>query len=261
MPNDKIEAIGRLPLAALDDIMRAALTNHIAGRLSDDEAQAIYEAVEARRKALRRPIQGHSPLKVVVVREEVERPPVANVEPRRAARPGPRQLILRIPHPATYDRARSRERRRRLAYSGPMPARLAARFTPGELAALRIIADEVRDHGKCDLPLGKIAACAGVSRTTVQNAIRVAMRFGLVAVQERRQPGARSLPNVIRVISAEWRSWLERGRKGGGFKNPNPTDRLCFTRGLRNNDARANAGGTRQAYDRRPDRDRCHSAL
>src|ERR671932_75659 len=107
LPNDKIEAIGRLPLAALDDIMRAALTDHIAGRLSDDEAQAIYEAVETRRRALKRPIQAHSPLRVVVTREEAERPPVANVEPRRAARSGPCQLTLRIPHPATYDRRRS----------------------------------------------------------------------------------------------------------------------------------------------------------
>src|ERR671929_80025 len=79
-------------------------------------------------------------------------------------------------------------------------------------------------------------------------------RLGLVAVQERRQPGARSLPNVIRIISAEWRSWIERGRKGGGFKNVNPTDRLCFTRGLRNNDVRANAGKTWQPHDRGSDR-------
>src|ERR671928_511554 len=124
-----------------------------------------------------------------------------------------------------------------------MPARLAARFTPGELAALRIIADEVRDHGKCDLPLGKIAACAGVGRTTVQNAIRVAVRFGLMSVQERRLPGARSLPNIIRIISAEWRSWLERGRKRGGYKIPNPTNKLGFNRVFRNTVAAA-AGRT-----------------
>src|ERR687884_557770 len=84
--------------------VRAALTDHIAGRLSDDEAQAIYEAVETRRRALKRPVQGHSPVRVVVVREEAERPPVTNVEPRRTARSGPRQLTLRIPRPATYDR-------------------------------------------------------------------------------------------------------------------------------------------------------------
>ena len=68
MLTQQIEAISRAPAAALDDIMRAALTDHIAGRLSDDEAQAIYEAVEARRKALRRPVQGHLPLKVACPR-------------------------------------------------------------------------------------------------------------------------------------------------------------------------------------------------
>src|ERR671938_481035 len=99
LPNDQIEAIGQLPLTALDDIMRAALTDHIAGCLSDDEAQAIYEAVETRRRALKRPVQAHSPLKIVVVREDAKRPPVTNVEPRRAARSGPRQLVLRIPRP------------------------------------------------------------------------------------------------------------------------------------------------------------------
>ena len=125
MLTDKIEAIGRLPLAALDDIMRAALTDHIASRLSDDEAQAIYEAVETRRRALKRPVQAHSPLRVSVVREGEDRASMANIAgpraPARAPARGPRQLVLRIPHPATYDRARSRERCRRLAYSGPLP--------------------------------------------------------------------------------------------------------------------------------------------
>src|SRR5919202_1593180 len=114
-----------------------------------------------------------------------------------------------------YDRARSRERRRRLAYSGPLPPRLAAWFTVGEAAALKVVADEVRAHGKCDRTLGEIAARAGVGRTTVQNAIRQAARLGLLAMQERRRPGARSLSNVIRIVSAEWQSWLERGRKRG----------------------------------------------
>ena len=136
MLTDKIEAIGRAPLAALDVLTRAVWQDFGTGKLTEVEAAMLSEAIEARRKALKRPVQSHSPLKVVWVREAAERPPVANVEPRRAARSGPRQLTLRIPRPATYDRARSRERRRRLAYSGPMPARLAARFTPSELVLL-----------------------------------------------------------------------------------------------------------------------------
>ena len=265
MLTDKIEAIGRAPLAALDDIMRAALTDHIAGRPSDDETQALYEAVETRRKALKRPVQGQTPLKVSVVREGAERAPAGNVAasraPAHAPARGPRQLVLRIPHPATYDRARSRERRRRLAYSGPLPPRLAAWFTVGEAAALKVIADEVRDHGKCDRTLGEIAARAGVGRTTVQNAIRQAAKLGLVAVQERRRPGARSLPNVIRIISAEWRSWLERDRKGGGFKEANATGRLGFQRGLRGNVGAPIAETARHPHNDRGSRDHCQSTL
>ena len=40
------------------------------------------------------------------------------------------------------DKAMSRDRRRLLACSGPMPPALASRFTTGQLAVLRIVADE-----------------------------------------------------------------------------------------------------------------------
>ena len=64
MLTNKIEAIGRAPLAALDILARAVWGDHAAGKLTDAEAQQLAEAIEARRKALKRPIQGHSPLKV-----------------------------------------------------------------------------------------------------------------------------------------------------------------------------------------------------
>jgi hypothetical protein len=41
-----------------------------------------------------------------------------------------------------------------------MPPALAARFTQGELAALRIVSDEVRHHGVCTLHIDAIAARA-----------------------------------------------------------------------------------------------------
>ena len=258
MPIEQIEAIGRLPLAALDDIMRAALTDHIAGCLSDDEAQAIYEAVETRRRALKRPVQAHSPLRVSVVREGEERAPAPNVAgsraPARAPARGPRQLVLRIPRPATYDRARSRERRRRLAYSGPMPAHLAQSFTPAEVAVLRIVADEHRDRGGCALCVDEIAARAGVCRRTVQNALRHAERLGLVSITERRRESARNLPNIVRVVSREWLAWIEHHSKtavrhgrgsqpaarhgvthagpGIGCKTVHPTDKACSFKGI-----------------------------
>jgi hypothetical protein len=92
------------------------------------------------------------------------------------------------------------------------------------LACLRIIADECRDKDNCTLPLAAIAARAGVSRTTVQNAMRRAACEDLIIVQERRQLGALNLPNKITIVSKEWRAWLLRGPKRTGFKTFDPTD-------------------------------------
>ena len=44
----------------------------------------------------------------------------------------------------------------------------------------------------------------------------------------RRRPWQRSLPNLVTVVSAEWRAWLERGPRGGrggGFGSSDPTER------------------------------------
>ena len=128
---------------------------------------------------------------------------------------GPRQLALRIPRSVTYDRARSRERRRRLAYSGPMPAHLVQSFTPTEVAVLRMVADEHRDRGGCDRSIDEIAARAGVCRRTVQNALCHAERLGLVSITERRIAGRRNLSNIVRIVSREWLAWIEHHSKTG----------------------------------------------
>jgi hypothetical protein len=114
-----------------------------------------------------------------------------------------------------------------------MPPALACKFTVSELAVLRIIGDEVRQHGLCDRCVDEIAARAGVCRRMVQNAIREAARLGLLAIEERRREGRRNLPNVIRIISKEWMTWLSRGGRSGrppaehpiGCKKMHPTDR------------------------------------
>ncbi len=125
------------------------------------------------------------------------------------------------------------ERRRRLAASGPLPPALACKFTLSEQAVLRIVGDEYRDKGACTLPIDAIGARAGCCRTTVQNALRQASRLDLITVGERRRPGQPNLPNVIKVVSREWQTWLARGPRHatgkagpreGGFRNTDPTD-------------------------------------
>jgi hypothetical protein len=97
--------------------------------------------------------------------------------------------------------------------SGVVPARLAAHFTPGELAVLSVIGRQCQKGGTCSLPIDAIAALAGVCRTVVKNAMRQARAVGLVLVKERRIPARKSLTNVITAIG-DWSAWLRRGNIG-----------------------------------------------
>lgn len=128
----------------------------------------------------------------------------------------------------------SMERRRRWAASGRLPPALAARFTLAEQAVLSLVAAETCRRKDCRLSIGGMAAIAGVSETTVRNAIREAAKLGLVTVEERRITGWRSDTNIVRIVAPEWTSWLRLTRKrkdeapalpaeGGGCKSANPT--------------------------------------
>ena len=191
-------------IVALDQAATVLWGEVAGGRISEDQATALHDTIGARRKAL----QGRAALREAV---------------RRKADQG----VTLWAWKRLEDRARSIGRRRRLAASGPLPPSLAASFTTSEQAVLRIVGDTCRDRGSCDLTLGEIAARAGCSRTSAQGALRLAARLGLVHVEERRRPWQRSLPNIITLRSAEWRTWLERGPRGGrggGFGKSDPTE-------------------------------------
>ena len=189
MFNDAIgRAIAAAPWTELDRLGREVWRAYASGLLDDGSATAALEAIQARRRAgLPAPLSGE-----------------AKPRPRRQQSP---------------DRRASIERRRRLVASGPLPPAMAARFTWGEQAVMRIVGDECRQHGVCALHIDAIAARAGVHRTTVQNALREAQGRGpipgqpIVTVQERRRKGQRSLTNIVRVVSKEWRDWLRRSRR------------------------------------------------
>jgi hypothetical protein len=157
------------------------------------------------------------------------RPDDADIQAKIAAAPDraglPRAPRCR-PHTRSPDRQRSLERRRRCAASGAVPAAIAANFTTGEIAALAIIAAEVRKCGSCALFVAAIAAKAGVGHTTAQNAVRRAVELGLIHRQERRQSRTRSWANVLSIVSAEWRAWLRLGSRQNppAFRNAGPTN-------------------------------------
>jgi hypothetical protein len=100
-----------------------------------------------------------------------------------------------------------------------MPPALAALFTTGELAVLRIVADEVREKGRCNPTYGELAARAGVCRRTALNTLRRAGRLGLLHIEVRPRPGRKNLTNVVTILSREWKAWIERGGRGSGARN------------------------------------------
>ena len=181
---------------ACDAIIKDMWADHAHGLLTDNEMEALDEAARERREALQ-------------ARRTETRP-----KPRTAASSAPRVSARRQ---RTPDRQASIERRRRLVASGPLPPHLAARFTWGEIAVMRIVGNECRAHGCCFLHIDAIAARAGVHRTTVQNALREAQGRGevpgspIISVQERRRKGQRSLTNIIRIVAREWSDWLRKG--------------------------------------------------
>lgn len=201
--DDLTDCVARAPtLDALDAMTRLVWARWSAGSLGDDAAQTLAALAAARRAALKGQGAAHAP----------------RAQPPRSRFPAPRK-------PLRPDRAASRARRRLLAASGVMPPALAARFSTGELAALKIVADEIAARGDCRLPLGAVAARAGVSETTARNALRAARRDGLLTVEQRPRRGLPSLTNIVRIVSREWLDWIARRRAGGGCKKPQGTDR------------------------------------
>src|SRR4051795_7182989 len=177
---------GARTLTRLDHLSRSFWQGLVAGAVADDDAQALAERLHARRSVLRGEIK---PVGIPLGRPSI-------FPPRRLQRAPKRPVAI--------------ARRRHLAASGPMPPALACKFTVSELAVLRIIGDEVRQHGQCARCVDEIAARAGVCRRMVQNALREAARLGLVTIEERRREGRRNLPNVVRIVSREWLAWLAR---------------------------------------------------
>jgi hypothetical protein len=170
-----------------------------AGHLDDTEAQALAEQIEARRPSPHCPRGAGASAKNHAI-NFVSRP-----KPQRSP-----------------DKQASIERRRRLARQSPVPPKLVDKFTQGEHAALTVVCGEIQRCGLCAWCLAKIAAIAGVGKTTVKNAMRKARALGLLHTKERRRRGQKSLTNIVRVLRKSWGAWL---RHIGGKKFASTTDK------------------------------------
>jgi hypothetical protein len=140
------------------------------------------------------------------------------ISTRPASAPSAKQFVATRFTPRTCrrrltgeERAKRRERKRMLGGWSAMPDYMRRHYTEGERAALSVIAFEVKRQGQCELSIDEIGDRAGVGRTTVQNALHQARLLGHVQIIERRRRGAKSLTNIVRIISAAWLTWIKRG--------------------------------------------------
>jgi Bacterial regulatory proteins, gntR family len=74
-------------------------------------------------------------------------------------------------------------------------------------------------RGACALTVAHLAALAGVSETTVRNALREAEALKLIGIDRRRRTPWINYPNAIRILSKEWAMWL-RLRTGANSRTP-----------------------------------------
>ena len=174
--NEVRRAVEAAPRMNLPELAKTLWRALAEGLVSESEAEALSELIETRR--------------AVPVRPEPSR---VGSRPRTDA---------------------SLERRRRWSAAGLLPPNVACHFTQGEVAVLAALALEVSRTRDCRWPLARLAAVAGVSVSTAKRALREAKRLGLVEVEERRVSWWRNDPNVVRIVSPAWCSWLSRG--GGG---------------------------------------------
>ena len=205
------------PRAALPAVVSAMWKAFGEGHLSEAEAEALSELIEARQGS---PRSGANP------------PTITNAEIPRIA-----SGLTGASRSRGGTRSRtdaSMARRRRWAASGRLPPGLAARFTLAEQAVLAVIAVEVTKRGDCRLCHEHVAAAAGVSRSTVKMALRQAKALGLVTIEERRLARFRNDTNVVCIVSREWTAWLRLSRSsessaiprqsGGGVKSATRTN-------------------------------------
>ena len=189
------DAIGRAETAAdLDALSQQVWCSYGAGAILDDDSTYLFEYIARRRPVRRSPERQATQPGLPLPEPNLQR--VGRFPKRRAQR--------------SPDKQASYERRHRLAYSGVMPPHLAARLTVGEMAVMRVVADEYARAARCELTLDEIAPRAGVCRRTARSAMRTARDERLISVEERPVPGQKHRPNLVSIISLEWLKWLRR---------------------------------------------------
>jgi hypothetical protein len=196
----------------LDAMARLIWERYGAAAVNDDEASYLASCIERRRPLSRRTSTG----KFATIGKMNGR--ISRFLPRQRQR--------------SPDRRASRDRRRMLGGSSALPDNLRHHYTEGQRSVLCIVAGEIKRQGVCDMPIDKIAALAGVCRTTVQTAMHEARRLHHIKITERPLPGRKSLPNIVEIISREWLTWIKRGPSSAHGIGSNPLNLVSTTKSI-----------------------------
>lgn len=225
------EFMGIKSLAKADDAMRRISEDWVAKRLSDEDYGRLSWFIYELRGVLRK-------VDTVGIR-------IPSIVQAALGR-GFKSMFPAKKRPKSPDKEASRERRGVLASTNPLPSQLHRKFTEAQRAVLKVVGDEVKRKGWCQLYVAEIAARAGCCMTTARDAIHLAASCFMLTVQERRRNGRPHLSNTIRIISHEWRRWIAspnffafpeignasiRRSEGGASKDLGPTDKGLLDRG------------------------------
>lgn len=195
--------------------MRAAIASAWTFAQADELARGIYRAMADETLTEQDERDLHGLLETLQARRAEIRARAGSKRAAGADEPRRRSIFPERVYQPIADLPASRKRARQLATSGPLPPELAASFTISHLAALRIVADEVARTGTCRLHVEAIAARAGISRRSVQYALRAAEAEGLLIAKERPRKGEPHMTNLIHVTNPEWAAWIEKGKRPG----------------------------------------------
>lgn len=149
------------------------------------------------------------------VRQEPESP----LRPLEVLRPGQTRMRLLQTPERRLEQSRIRKGRAVSKYGVLVPPSLDPDTTFARHAVYTVIAEDVRDYGRCSSSVMSIARRAGCSKTTAKDAISRAAGHKWIEVEHRPiRPGYHAT-NIIRIADERWIEWIER-RSRKAYKNP-----------------------------------------
>jgi hypothetical protein len=130
--------------------------------------------------------------------------------------------FARMPYQRSPEPSLSRLRRRQLGDRGALPPHLRVFQAECGRAYAQLIRERHQAVGYLDYCHDRAAAVIGCTGRQIQRCQNDLERRGLISVERRPQPGRKNLPNIIRIISADWLDWIDRDPKAARAAKATP---------------------------------------